>query len=126
MHASVVADGQLSDKVVYGIAATDGGSTWIATRQGLDRLGADGRIDIYAENTALPGSLPGKKLFDALRDREGGLWIASTDGGLAQLPAQWRNFSLFRHDPENAHSLSENRVQGLAEDAQGGVWGGQY
>ncbi len=122
LHARVVADAALGDKVVYGIADADAGTTWIATRQGLDRLQADGRIDVYTENAALPGSLPGKKVFDALRDREGGLWFATTDGGLAQLPAQWRNFSLFRHDPGNAHSLSENRVQGLAEDAQGGVW----
>jgi signal transduction histidine kinase/ligand-binding sensor domain-containing protein/CheY-like chemotaxis protein len=122
LRASVVADATLSDKVVYGLAGTDAGVTWIATRQGLDRLGSDGRMDVYTENAAVPGSLPGKKVFDALRDREGGLWFATTDGGLAQLPPQWRNFSLFRHDPNDTRSLSENRVQGLAADAHGGVW----
>ena len=122
LRASVVADAELSDKVVYGLAGADSGATWIATRQGLDHLASDGRIDVYTENAGMPGSLPGKKVFDALRDREGGLWLATTDGGLAQLPAQWRNFALFRHDPGNVHSLSENRVQGMAEDARGGVW----
>ncbi|MDR3389564.1 MAG: ATP-binding protein [Rudaea sp.] len=122
LHARVVADKALSDKIVYGLAGGDAGATWIATRQGLGRLGSDGHMDVYTENAAVPGSLPGKKLFDALRDREGGLWFATTDGGLAQLPAQWRNFSLFRHDPDSVHSLSENRVQGLAGDAQGSVW----
>jgi signal transduction histidine kinase/CheY-like chemotaxis protein/streptogramin lyase len=121
-RASVVADTALSDKVVYGLAGADAGATWIATRRGLDRLGNDGRMDVYTEKAAVPGSLPGKKLFDVLRDREGGLWFATTDGGLAQLPPQWRNFSLFRQDPDDVHSLSENRVQGVAGDAQGGVW----
>jgi signal transduction histidine kinase/ligand-binding sensor domain-containing protein/CheY-like chemotaxis protein len=122
LRASILADTSLSDKVVYGLAADADGATWIATRQGLDRLDHDGHLDAYSENIGVPGSLPGKKLFDALRDREGGLWFATTDGGLAQLPAQWRNFALFRHDAANAQSLSENRVQGLAADAQGGVW----
>jgi signal transduction histidine kinase/streptogramin lyase/FixJ family two-component response regulator len=122
LRANVIADATLSDKVVYGLAADTDRATWIATRQGLDRLGRDGRLDAYSENASVPGSLPGKKLFDALRDREGGMWFATTDGGLAQLPPQWRNFALFRHDPGNARSLSENRVQGLAADADAGVW----
>ncbi len=122
LRVSVSADAMLSDKIVYGLAADSDRATWIATRQGLDRLRRDGHLDVYSENVGVPGSLPGKKLFDALRDHEGGLWFATTDGGLAQLPPQWRNFALFRHDPANAQSLSENRVQGLAVDAQAGVW----
>src|SRR5581483_10545534 len=122
LRASVLADTGLSDRVVYGLARDGDGALWIATRDGLDRRTADGRLDAYAQNTAVPGSLPGRKLFDALTDREGSLWIASTDGGIAQLPAQWRNFALFRHDPADAASLSDNRVQGLAADAEGRLW----
>ena len=122
LHASVLADATLSDKVIYGLANGADDAIWVATRKGLDRLGTNGHLDVYTENVAVPGSLPGKKVFDALHDREGGLWFATTDGGLAQLPPQWRNFAAFRHDPSNAASLSENRVQGLATDAQGGVW----
>ena len=122
LKASVVADTTLSDKVVYGMAADGDGTLWIATRQGLNRRGSNGHLDVYTENAGVPGSLPGKKVFDALRDREGGLWFATTGGGIARLPAHWRNFALFRHDPGDAHSLSENRVEGLAADAQGGVW----
>jgi signal transduction histidine kinase/ligand-binding sensor domain-containing protein/ActR/RegA family two-component response regulator len=122
LQASAVADTALSDKVVYGLTTGSDGAIWIATRQGLNRRGSDGHLDVYTENAAVPGSLPGKKLFDALRDREGGLWFATTDGGLAQLPPHWRNFALFRHDPRDAYSLSENRIEGLAADVQGGVW----
>jgi signal transduction histidine kinase/CheY-like chemotaxis protein/streptogramin lyase len=122
LRASVLADATLSDKVIYGLANGADGALWIATRQGLDRLEKNGHLDVYTENAAVPGSLPGKKAFDALRDRENGLWFATTDGGLAQLSPQWHNFAAFRHDPGNAASLSENRIEGLATDAQGGVW----
>jgi signal transduction histidine kinase/FixJ family two-component response regulator/streptogramin lyase len=61
-------------------------------------------------------------VFDALRDREGGLWFATTDGGVAYLRPNWSNFALARHDPGNAHSLSDNRVTGLASDALGRLW----
>ena len=47
------------------------------TRDGLVRRSADGQLDVYTENAAVLGSLPGKKLFDVLRDREGGRWFAT-------------------------------------------------
>jgi signal transduction histidine kinase/ligand-binding sensor domain-containing protein/CheY-like chemotaxis protein len=122
LRATVLETARLSDAVVYGLADGADGAIWIATRDGLDRLDAGGRLDVYTENAAVPGSLPGKKVFDALRDRDGGLWFATTDAGLAYLPADWRNFALFRNDPRDAHSLNGNRVEGMATDAQGGVW----
>ena len=122
LKAVVVQADRLSDKIVYGLAAGADGATWIATRDGLDRLDADGHLDVYTENAAVPGSLPGKKVFDALRDREGGLWFATTDAGLAYLPPDWRDFALFRSNPRAAHSLSANRVEGMSIDASGGVW----
>ena len=122
LKARVVAAGGLNDSVVYGLAPGRTGALWIATREGLNRLDHDGHLDAYTENAAVPGSLPGKKVFDVLRDREGGLWFATTDGGVAHLPPDWRNFALFRHDPRDTQSLSENRVQGLSADAHGSVW----
>ncbi|MBS0557839.1 MAG: response regulator [Proteobacteria bacterium] len=120
--ARVLEDARLPDPVVYALAADVDDAVWIGTREGLARRAQDGRLDVYAANAAVAGSLPGKKVFDALRDREGGLWFASTSGGAAYLPAQWRRFALFRNDPRDAASLSGNRVQGLAADAHGRVW----
>lgn len=122
LKARVVAATELDDKVVYGLVPGRRGALWIATREGLNRLDQDGHLDAYTENPAVSGNLPGKKVFDALRDREGSLWFATTDGGVARLPPGWRNFALFRHDPRDPHSLSENRVQGLSADAHGSVW----
>jgi signal transduction histidine kinase/CheY-like chemotaxis protein/streptogramin lyase len=121
LRAQVVDAERLHDKVVYGVAQDADDSLWIGTRDGLVHRGRNEHLELYAENVAVPGSLPGRKLFDALRDREGGLWFATTDGGLAYLAPAWRNFALFRHDPANAASLSDNRVTGVAADAYG-LW----
>jgi signal transduction histidine kinase/CheY-like chemotaxis protein/streptogramin lyase len=121
LRAQVVDAERLHDKVVYGVAQDIDESLWIGTRDGLVHRGRDEHLQLYADNPAVPGSLPGRKLFDVLRDREGGLWFATTDGGLAYLAPAWRNFALFRHDPANAASLSDNRVTGIAADAYG-LW----
>ena len=122
LHAQVVEAERLRDRVIYGVAEDNDGGLWIGTRDGLVRRSADGALEAYTENAAVPGSLPGRKLFDVVRDREGGMWFATTDGGLAYLAPAWRNFALFRHDPADASSLSDNRVTGLGVGAQGSTW----
>ena len=121
-NATVVAGRGLNDAYAYSVVRDAAGELWVGTRNGLDRIDADGRLHSYMENSAVPGSLPGNMVLDAMQDHEGGLWFTTTEGGIARLPANWRNFSLYRNDPTNADSLSANRVQGLAEDAAGAVW----
>jgi len=122
LAARVVLDRQLNDAYAYAVVRDDAGDLWIGSRSGLNRMGKNGRLYGYIENSAVPGSFPGNTAFDAMRDHEGGLWFATFEGGIARLPANWRNFSLYRNDPANADSLSANRVQGLAEGAAGAVW----
>jgi len=122
LKAKVLEDARLPDKVVYALAAGNDAALWVGTREGLAHRAADGRVDVHSENAAVAGSLPGKKVFDALRDRDGGLWFATTGGGMAYLAPDWRRFALYRSDPRDAASLSANRVEGLSADAQGGVW----
>ena len=122
LHASLFVGDGLRDRVVYGLARDSAGALWIATRGGLHRRDTAGRIDAYLENPALPGSLPANAVFDLMRDHEGGLWFALREAGIARLSPQWRNFALFRHDAENAASLSANTVRALAAAPDGKVW----
>jgi len=49
----------------------------------------------------------------------GFLWFG-TKNGLSRYDGY--NFILFRHDPENPHSLSHNHITSIAEDQSGDLW----
>jgi signal transduction histidine kinase/ligand-binding sensor domain-containing protein len=122
LAASVVLGRELNDPYAYAMVRDDAGSLWVVTRDGVNRQDPQGRLYSYRENPSVPGSFPSNAANDAMRDHEGGLWFATSEGGIARLPANWRNFSLYRNDPGNPGSITVNRVQGLAEDATGAVW----
>jgi signal transduction histidine kinase/CheY-like chemotaxis protein/streptogramin lyase len=96
-------------------------SFWIGTTSGLARIEADAQYR-YGGGEALPGDLPSARIMDILRDHEGGLWFALFDGGVARLPARWRNFAAWRHRPGREDSLLHNASQGVSVDGNGGVW----
>ncbi len=122
LKASLVASSELTHKAVFSMAFDDEGELWLGTQHGLNRRGRDGRIDGYLASAYLSGALSGNFIPDLLRDHEGNMWIATDDGGVMQLAATWRNFSVYRHDAGDPASLSVNRAQGLAIDSRGGVW----
>ncbi|MGH8212411.1 MAG: two-component regulator propeller domain-containing protein [Rhodanobacteraceae bacterium] len=89
------------------------GEIWITRQDGIDVLGANGTLHHYAPHAGVAGSLPGAVATALLRDREGGIWIAMLDGGVAYLPPHWRAFDGWQHRPGDADSLSLDRVRAL-------------
>jgi ligand-binding sensor domain-containing protein len=122
LKASLIAGSELTHKAVFSFARDHANELWIGTQHGVNRRDVAGNITGFVASETLPGSISGNLIPDMLCDREGNLWIASDDGGLMQLTPLWRNFSLFRHDANDAHSLSANRALGLSVDVRGGVW----
>ncbi len=122
LKASLIAGSELTHKAVFSFARDHANELWIGTQHGVNRRDTAGNVTGFVASETLPGSISGNLIPDMLCDREGNLWIASDDGGLMQLTPLWRNFSLFRHDASDAHSLSASRAQGLSVDARGGVW----
>ena len=57
-------------------------------------------------------------------DSEGYLWIGTYAGGLDRLDPETGVFTHYRNDPDNAFSLSHNRVWCMVEDDLGRVWVG--
>jgi signal transduction histidine kinase len=100
------------------------GSLWIAERSNLLRIDADGRTYVEQPTPGVAGGLRGRAASDLFRDREGGLWVATVDGGLGYLPPQWRAFSMYRHIPGDPASLAHDRVRALALAADGTLWVG--
>jgi len=60
-------------------------------------------------------------IHDALHDTDGYLW-AATENGLNRYDGY--QFSVFRHDPDNKSSISNNYVLSLFEDDEGVLWAG--
>ncbi len=94
---------------------------WFGTTGGLLHLTrAEQRR--YGGSDALPGELPSSRVMDLLRDREGGLWVAMFDAGIARLPARWRNFAVWRHRAGEPHSLLHTHTEGVSVADDGGIW----
>ncbi len=112
-------DQGLSHPDVFSITADDFGILWIATSAGLDRF--DGRrvrplaIDGEAGTTSEDFSV-------VFRDRGGDLWIGTWGHGLFHLTFPELEATAFAARPGDLGSLSDDRVQGVFEDASGALW----
>ncbi len=91
--------------VCYSSVTDAAGGLWLACSNGLRYRDAAGRWSLFLPQPQLRGGLPSGRIVGLLRDREGGLWLTSNSGGLAYLPPDWRDFSLFRHVPDDPSSL---------------------
>ena len=57
-------------------------------------------------------------------DRQGLLWIGLYDGGIVRYDPDANHFTHYWHDPNDARSLSHNRILSLLEDREGRFWVG--
>ncbi len=56
------------------------------------------------------------------RDRTGILWIGSETGGLLKYTPYRNRFKLYRSDPRNPNSMSDQMVRGIAVDRRQRLW----
>lgn len=122
LHAVERLDPGAVPRMLYASVRDGHGDLWLATRQGAVRHDAEHFETVYRAQPRVPGGLPGEAIFDLLGDREGGLWFAAIDGGVAYLPPTWRLFSQWREQPGNARSLSPGRIQGISHGRGGAAW----
>ena len=97
------------------------GQLWATTTQGLVRAD-DGQWRTFAAGEHASGEVPGTRAMDAARDREGNLWFAFIDGGLARLSSRANAFEAWRHRHGDSASLTHSRLSGVAADPNGGAW----
>ena len=101
------------------------GFVWLATEDGLVRY--DGHELVrYAYSRSARGGLPGNFIRDIAEDAHHDLWIAIKDAGLARWNRATDSFTVYRHDPDNSHSLASDTTRTLLVDARGRVWIGMY
>ena len=96
---------------INGLIEGDNGALLIGTRNGIRRL-----IERKSEVYPLPGVTKQFTPYRLLRDRNGGLWIGTTDRGLLHVH-QGRTDQFGRPD-----GLSGDFVENLLEDREGNIW----
>ena len=96
------------------------GFLWIGTQNGLLRF--DGYEFRHFPAGPPPAGLSGAYVRALLAARDGRLLVGTFSGGLSVFDPRTETFRHFRHRPEDPASLSNDRVEGLAEDADGAVW----
>ncbi len=122
--ADLVARGLVGPPVASSVTAIvrePAGVLWVATVQGLLRA-EGGDWHRFAAGEHGQGDVPGTRAYDAYRDREGSLWFAFPDGGVARLSAQVQRFALWRPRSSGEDSLTHSRLAGVAADPGGGAW----
>jgi signal transduction histidine kinase/ligand-binding sensor domain-containing protein len=97
---------------IQGIAESDDGRLLMAVRGEVKRLVGD-RVETAFR---LPESVRRFQARGLVRDRDGGLWMGTTGGGLVHV--HHGKIDVFTH----ADGLSNDSVGGIYEDREGNIW----
>jgi len=126
----------LSNNYVYSITGDKFGRIWIGTwgvpgRGGLDLfIPSSGRFINFPHRDKDSSTISSNAVMKVLCDSKNILWIGTKGGGLNKIkpypPEQLRKtpgtLRIYTHDENNPHSLSNNDVYAIYEDAEGVIW----
>ena len=104
----------------------DPGKIWVATMDGLVHLD---KTSGESERYMPPRELGGEPVFtDIESDPEtpGVYWLTTATAGLFRFDSGLGEFKRFVHDPEDASSISTDRLSSIHTDASGVMWVGTW
>jgi len=81
----------------------------------------DAKPSIRFKHLSIEDGLPQNSVHAMLQDSTGFLWIG-TEEGLVRYDGY--SLKVFKHEPNNSHSLSDNDILSLIEDSLGNLWVG--
>lgn len=122
----------LPDNYVVASYEDEQGRLWFGTKGGLTRFDhATGKFIRYLQpepgtrragaSAPAAAQYTGNRAVLAIQPAPGGLWLATGDG-LQFLDTASGALRSYRHDPDDAASLRDNRVNALALDGRGNLW----
>jgi ligand-binding sensor domain-containing protein len=79
-----------------------------------------GPADTIAEGCPLTG------IMGIAEDPDGNLWLASPGIGLLRLNRERNRFLHYGYQPQDLHSIAENKVIALLQDRDGNIWTGLH
>jgi signal transduction histidine kinase/sugar lactone lactonase YvrE len=109
------------DQILGMMLRDEQGGYWLDTRSGLGRA-YDNQFQQVPLYSAVARGQIRPNWTGAYEDREGGIWLASTNGGLWHLLPRWWQFSVLSRLEDDPSSLRNAYVLGMSAAADGGVW----
>lgn len=108
---------------IYGIAESGGGSLWLATDGGLLNFNpATGKYIRYTHNDAVPNSLGSDHLRALYKNKEGNLWLGTTDKGLDFFDTQTKTFTHYTKQAAGKNGIVNNTIFSLTGAANNKLW----
>jgi ligand-binding sensor domain-containing protein/signal transduction histidine kinase len=110
----------LSDDHVTSLLVDSKGKLWAGTMNGLNAFDpSTQRFRVYRASAAGPNQ------YRAIaEDSQGALWLGTLSSGLHHLEPTTGQFTIYRHQPGVAGSLSSDLVNAICVDRSGIVWVG--
>ncbi len=108
--------GSLDKDLVLSVFFDRQGVLWVGTQDGALNRFESGRFKAYRR----PGVSYSHSIFE---DRAGILWLGSY-GGLIRFDPRTEQFTVYRHDPRDPGSISNDAVWAVHEDREGRLWVG--
>lgn len=109
------------DQILGMMLRDEQGGYWLDTRSGLGRA-YDNQFQQVPLYSAVARGQVRPNWTGAYEDREGGIWLASTNSGLWHLLPRWWQFSVLSRLEDDPSSLRNGYVLGMSAAADGGVW----
>ena len=98
------------------------GSYWIATNDGLYKVGRDHpQPEHYYAGAEADHNISSNLVYALLEDKRGNIWIGTIDG-LDVIDQRNKALIHFRKDEKKGGTLSDNFITALCEDQQGDIW----
>jgi ligand-binding sensor domain-containing protein len=119
---SLTVDDGLSQNSVSVVLQDRLGYLWFGTDDGFDRY--DGySFRTFKRSFHNPGrGLSHNRAFTAWEDPSGRLWIGTLGGGINVLDPATGAIRVYRHDPADPRSLSDDSVRAIVNDSRGRIW----
>jgi signal transduction histidine kinase/ligand-binding sensor domain-containing protein len=126
----------LSSDYVGALLVDRDGMLWIGSSEGLSRYEAStGRFKHYPHRPNDSTSISSNEVMGIYEDSKGTLWIGTGSvygadkdkmdkGGLNRFDKTTGTFTRYMHDPNDEHSLINNKVRAIFEDSKGNFWVG--
>ena len=116
----------LPDTNIMTSARDRAGRLWIGTQKGLYlQQRPHAPLIAVIDKPVMYGNLPGSWVWKITVDREGGLWFALFDGGVAYLAPGWHGMSRYTHIPDDPDSLRDSMATAMARARDGMLWVGE-